>query len=789
MSNYPKKRIYSILYCILLSMILPLIVYGQEEMSSKQERILQELINDPYVKAHLGWKLVIGQHPMYLLIDEDRGTPRVGERVPPWGAPNKEEYVERVRRNLSSLDKIGDLRINYQWSAVELNHMCENFPDVYQQLKKHYDNGMLDFVDGSYSQAHLQVLSSESNWRQFEYGQQVYKDLFGENVDIYARQETGLHHQVPQLLDKFGYRFATLPAFHAAVEIVEGPFEFISQMGRFEAQTGDEFLKWVGLDGTTIPTYLSIHLGWGDIREQVELQKDLYSSPKIIGVFPDMDEVPKDRFEDYHRLFDWVLLRDALNERYEAAPPRAKAKVHSYWSYIEGTWAEELMRAMRQAEEKALLAEQMYCMAKLAGVEVDKGEAIKEMWKEILKSQHHDISWNEVTDLRRKSIDRLKGVIEKSEAMMAELSEKLVNKDSDSINVFNGLTRDRVCFVELEKGKALESEPDFQRVNGRCIGFVRVPAGGYKSFQITDKATVSKAADLPKRIEAKHYSIDLTDDGLMKQITTIEGKGLLKTDELLGGEIKARIGREWVNNRMADVKYHSGPVADIVERATKLGDIPLKERYYFYKNVPGIKVELEFDFDGNEVGHMWFDETKINVYYPTGGQKVYHDIPFGYVEGRSSRPLFATNWVYCGGLAYVNRGTVKQRVEDGVIANVLAWGGNHFTNRLHWDWVDSDQYDIRLYGKQRIEYYILPVGEFDGSKIVQQVTDITSPIHTTMGRGEKSFYHMDAEDRAITSVYEKDGQVWARGYQLPTNGNKKYRNWEIFNQPVKGMRK
>ncbi|MHC4843275.1 MAG: glycoside hydrolase family 38 N-terminal domain-containing protein, partial [Planctomycetota bacterium] len=345
MSSYKTNLIRMSLFFAILSFFLPIKVYGQEEETNKQEKILEELMNDPYVKEHLGWKLVIGQHPMYLLIDEDRGTPRVGERVPPWGAPNKEGYVERVKRNLSSLDKIEGLRINYQWSAVELNHMCENFPDVYKELKKHYESGMLDFVDGSYSQAHLQVLSSESNWRQFEYGQEVYKDLFGKNIEVYARQETGLHHQVPQLLEKFGYRFATLPAFHAAVEVVEGPFEFISQMGRFEAQTGDEFLEWVGLDGTAVPTYISIHLGWDDIREH------------------------------------------ALIDRYEAAPPRAKARIHSYWSYIEGTWAEELMRVMRQAEEKALMAEQMVAIAKAAGVETDAGAEIKELWKEILKAQ------------------------------------------------------------------------------------------------------------------------------------------------------------------------------------------------------------------------------------------------------------------------------------------------------------------------------------------------------------------------------------------------------------------
>ncbi len=47
--------------------------------------ILKQLKKDPFVKEHFGWKLAFCQHPMYLLIDEDRGEPTVGERVPPWG--------------------------------------------------------------------------------------------------------------------------------------------------------------------------------------------------------------------------------------------------------------------------------------------------------------------------------------------------------------------------------------------------------------------------------------------------------------------------------------------------------------------------------------------------------------------------------------------------------------------------------------------------------------------------------------------------------------------------------
>ena len=55
-----------------------------------------KLIEDPYIKNHLKWKLFFAQHPMYLLVDEDRGDPPVGERIPPWGARSKEELMFRI---------------------------------------------------------------------------------------------------------------------------------------------------------------------------------------------------------------------------------------------------------------------------------------------------------------------------------------------------------------------------------------------------------------------------------------------------------------------------------------------------------------------------------------------------------------------------------------------------------------------------------------------------------------------------------------------------------------------
>ncbi|MHC4912940.1 MAG: glycoside hydrolase family 38 N-terminal domain-containing protein [Planctomycetota bacterium] len=744
--------------------------------------ILQQLKKDPFVKEHFGWKLAFCQHPMYLLIDEDRGEPTVGERIPPWGAANAEDYVERVRRNLQSLENLPELKLNYQWSAVELRKMVQDFPDVYARLKKLYKKRSLDFLDGTYSQAHLQVLGSESNWRQFEYGLEVYRELFEKEVDVYARQETGLHLQLPQLLKQFGYRFAALPDFHAVLEFVDGSFKIIKKHDGYKPAAGDEFVDAVGLDGSTIPTYLLAGVDWED-----DLQRDLYSGPKICYSFPDLSEIDREDFEEYRSLFDWVLLRDALVERWRASPARAKARLFSYWSYIEGVWAEELLRKMKSAEEMAVLSEQMSCMAKLAGRQVGRADDIRQIWQTILKSQHHDISWIEVTDLRRKSINRLDDSIKACTKMMTEVGRKLVDKDDNSMAVFNGLPRKRRCLVRLEGNKSLE-KGKFQEFKGKSIGFVDAPPGGYKSFEVVQTPALSKKTALPEKLKTSHYSIKFSEDGLIEQIKTRNGKQLLSCGEYLGGEIRARIAKQWVDNRKAKCTYYSGKVADILERTTSLGEIPVLERYYFFRDEPAIKVQIEFDFNGNEVGYFWIDKTKINIYYPTRGTDVYHDIPFGYVAADQNKPLFATNWLYCGGLVYVNQGTIKHWVKDGVVANVVAWGGNHFSNRLHWDWLESPQYDIRLYGKQKIEYFLLPCGKFNGSTIVQKVADLISSVFVCAGKGEKSFYQVKDKHLAATSVYEKDGQVWMRGYKLPSKKRSKYSDWEIFNTPVEKTR-
>src|SRR5262249_38047498 len=84
----------------------------QDAQETAYFKILKHL---PYLKEHLGWQMALIEHSMYMLIDEDRGDPVVGERTLPWCAPDASVYVERMRRNLAALEAIPALRLTYDF--------------------------------------------------------------------------------------------------------------------------------------------------------------------------------------------------------------------------------------------------------------------------------------------------------------------------------------------------------------------------------------------------------------------------------------------------------------------------------------------------------------------------------------------------------------------------------------------------------------------------------------------------------------------------------------------------
>jgi hypothetical protein len=156
------------------------------------------------------------------------------------------------------------------------------------------------------------------------------------------------------------------------------------------------------------------------------------------------------------------------------------------------------------------------------------------------------------------------------------------------------------------------------------------------------------------------------------------------------------------SGRSGSLRHFRGPVGDIIQVESPVGDVPTKIEYLASPAVVGLNITTRFDFDHHLIGVMWEDWTKLNAYWPTVGETIRHDIPYGVIDGMDKLPLYASSWLSVfgseGGLALINTGMPKHYVEDGTIANVLAWGRKEYSNRLQGseEWVHA--YDLSLSG-------------------------------------------------------------------------------------------
>jgi hypothetical protein len=744
------------------------------------------------LQRYFDWKIAICYHPMYMLVDEDRGEPVLSERIPPWGAATAEQYMERVKRNLASLEKDPALKLNYEWAATSLEDVAARFPDVMERMQASHRRGQLEFVDGVYSLSQPMVHGSESGWRQFEYGTEIYRRLFGAPLKVYTSQECQLYPQLPQVLRHFGYEYMVMPSFPWAVRITRGPFEILGHEAGNYMRKGSEFIQAEAPDGTGIPTYFATNVRDKTVRESC-IERDRWSPPPIWIDFPDLAE-----FHNPKAGATPVLLGQALAERVKVAPPRGAGEVRTYYTYnAEGVWAEAHARAGKEAEEMAVQAGNLLALARLAGHPMDKQAALDALWRKILKYQDHDATWIEVTDLRRKAIDKFGEAVAEARALMQEVAGRLTKPAADTVTVFNGLAHPRTALVEWTQG--IPEGVAAQKVAGRTLGFCELPALGLRSFkQGTAQAADSVERPLPAGLKLKHYAVEFTPEGLVRKLTTAAGEVVVDGRERLGGELRAVLGREWADNRKFTARFLDGEVCAVVERTGAFGlpgktrGIPVVERYCFFKHQPLIKVELAFDFNGDAVGMFHIDETKLNVYWPTAGGAIHHDMPFGYEKVGDDESILAPNWVHCGGLVYVNRGTTRHWVRDGVLANTLAWGGKDWSNRIHPDyWAKLNakhNYDLNLYGRQTIAYEVIPFGAFDGPRVVRAVEDLMAPVFACPGAGQESSVELGDPNLAVTGLFEKGGEVWARGFRIPGSPSKQFRDWEIFNAPLHSLK-
>jgi len=112
-------------------------------------------------------------------------------------------------------------------------------PSAYQDFRKLFAEGRIEYVNPSYAQGYLFNISGESIIRQFRYGIQKLRQHFPNAVfSTYSSEEPCFTSSLPQILKSFGFRYASLKNPNTC-------------FGGYTRAHGGELVNWTGPDGTS----------------------------------------------------------------------------------------------------------------------------------------------------------------------------------------------------------------------------------------------------------------------------------------------------------------------------------------------------------------------------------------------------------------------------------------------------------------------------------------------------------------------------------------------------------
>jgi len=725
------------------------------------------------------WLWAICYHPMILLIDEDRGEPKILERIPPWGAEALDGYWPRLERSIAFAERDDSFKFSLDISGCELERLAEERQDLIDRLKKLIASKKVEVVGGDYSQPHFQTFLSASALQQFRLGLETFEKNFGVKPDMFAHQEPEIFEQLPQILRAFGYRYACVTMFPWWTIALDDKGPIIhSHFGMVKTSEPDSIAFWRGVDGSEIPIYLRSELMlspdaivtasrfypiWKHLPKALisklvrsvqarffitdlpfEPHKGLWSSPRMICEFPDLTEPQRGRIESMKKKGRLVTISEGMEEILQRWPPRAKVRFGTGFGYAEGTWAEELIRECWRAENRLAAAQSWCSLAKtISDFDYDNSQ-FDDLWKKVLKAQHHDVHWMEPVDLKHKALSWLQGAIEGANELeqraISSLSKKIEKSDWSATGL-------RVAGRDLHKllwpqSTSVESSTPpsivtLENSNGEKIrGQIKSGIGknlaelifysehglGVEFLKVLDtQRAEAKSASRGQKFSGKDWDCELDERGWLRALA-IDNYKCAPLARLSAWNKRAG----WLEEKaVSALSCEEGDVCAAAKVKIDFGGIPVTRELIAYRDVPLVILRILFEFNGDEIGVFWEDETKLCLVVEFGGvENIWHAIPFGAVSMPAGYGFFSAGWTALEsqksnvGLALLTRGNPRQFYRDGKLFCVLAWGGTRFSLRMPATWDRIDRFDHRLYGKHLLEFALIPyAGDWKSAKI------------------------------------------------------------------------
>ncbi|BBH18884.1 alpha-mannosidase [Paenibacillus baekrokdamisoli] len=392
------------------------------------------------------------------------------------------ETVRKVSRTFSTMMALMEEYPDFIYSQSQpllYAFAKEHDPDLYKRIKERIAEGRWELVGGMWVEPDLNIPSGESLVRQMLYGQTFYQEEFGKRSHIEWLPDTfGYCASLPQLLKLAGVDYFMTTKLNW------------NDTNKFPY----ELFHWVGIDGTSIISYLNHglneHTNPKEIQEHWEAyrQKDKLDELMLLyghgdgggGVTRDMvefvhrsplmTELPASQFSTAAAFFEEV-------GTIEQTLPQWQGDL--YLELHRGTYTTHARnkRSNRKAEVLYREAEVWNHLA-LAYLDKEKDhasrDALQQGWKLILCNQFHDIiPGTSIPEVYETSTSEYKQIFELGNESLERSLQALVAQDtatSDGISyvVFNSLGWDRDEVVEIEGD----------------IGFVKLRAFNHAGIQL-----------------------------------------------------------------------------------------------------------------------------------------------------------------------------------------------------------------------------------------------------------------------------------------------------------------
>jgi len=441
----------------------------------------------------------------------------------PW-----EDTIATVRDTfktmLKFMEKYPDFCFSQSQAAV-YRIVEENFPEIFESIKKHVERKRWDITASMWVESDLNMAGTEALIRQFLEAKQYIKEKFGAEPEVCWEPDTFGHvWTLPQIIRK-----------------ANGKYYYFMRCSK-----GEPLFWWESPDGSRVLAFTSIYNNVVTPKNIVDLVIDLYeryglkTSMFVYGVGNHGGGATIEDIEAAHKIQEKGLLpdvffstthnffREVSNELDGKRIPVIKDELQFIFDGCYTTHS-DIKRYNRLCERLLVDAEKFAVLS-----EIYPRSRIKKAWRNMLFNQFHDILDGSGTSeayiyprkLAEKSIETAREILRSSIQRIAHQIN--FSQSKIAVVVFNPLSWDRVDLVKVKiPSEKIPRRPMLISADGRekvkaqptetgIIFVARVPSMGYRTYYLIEREDEYECPSAVKRdggsIENDYFKLEIDKD-------------------------------------------------------------------------------------------------------------------------------------------------------------------------------------------------------------------------------------------------------------------------------------